>query len=308
MIVLSENCTPFFIVDAFTTNAYGGNPAGVVPNADEMSTEQMLRIAKELNLMEVGFVSLSRRPKEFNVRYFTIENEIEICGHAAIATFTVLWQLGRIILDSEETKVYQNTKAGTLPVEFLEGNGQQPIILISLPLPLWIEDNVPVEPVSAILGIPSELITQSNLPVQIVHAGIPDLLVPIPDRETLFGIKPDFSKMKIFCEKIGCTDFHLFTQDTVHPDFHVHVRNLFPFGQKEESATGTANGALSCYLVKHGVFGTKEGQIHINIEQGYCMNRPSSVRSYVSLDSHSDFASVRVGGQAVVVAEGQIIL
>lgn len=86
----------YFIVDAFTSEAFGGNPAGVVllgKNGQFPDDELMRLVAAELRYSETAFVRQDG-PCEFTVRYFTPASEVDLCGHATIATFGLLRQEG----------------------------------------------------------------------------------------------------------------------------------------------------------------------------------------------------------------------
>ncbi|HSX07555.1 MAG TPA: PhzF family phenazine biosynthesis isomerase [Candidatus Saccharimonadales bacterium] len=99
------------IVNAFTANGEHGNPAGVVLDADGLSKEQMLAIAQQVNLSETAFVSKSDSANQ-QVRFFTSTNEVDLCGHATIATWSLLKLLGRITNGGYT----QQTLAGNLAI------------------------------------------------------------------------------------------------------------------------------------------------------------------------------------------------
>ena len=104
-------------VDSFTTHLFGGNPAGVVTEATGLTPFEMQKIAREMNCSETAFVTSSQSCEaDFNVRFFTPTEEVNLCGHATIATFFVLATEGKIKLSTPEVILYQETKAGILPV------------------------------------------------------------------------------------------------------------------------------------------------------------------------------------------------
>src|SRR5438067_13631590 len=99
-------------VDAFTTEPFTGNPAGVVPHADGLSDRDMQRIAREMNLSETAFVLPSAAPgAAMRLRYFTPATEVPLCGHATVATFHLLAELGTL---RAPTALRIETKAGVL--------------------------------------------------------------------------------------------------------------------------------------------------------------------------------------------------
>ena len=86
----------YYIVDAFTDKPFGGNPAGVVLlDSDFPADSLMQQVAAELRYSETAFVQRNGA-NEFTVRYFTPRSEVDLCGHATIATFGLLWQLGKV--------------------------------------------------------------------------------------------------------------------------------------------------------------------------------------------------------------------
>ena len=103
--------TDVYVLEAFSAVAGGGNPAGVVPNARKLTEEQMQEIAKTLGYSETAFVQESD-VADFKVRFFTPVAEVDICGHATIATFSLLFNLKKI----EPGVYFQETKAGVFDV------------------------------------------------------------------------------------------------------------------------------------------------------------------------------------------------
>jgi len=130
------------------------------------------------------------------------------------------------------------------------------------------------------LKIPTEVISD-GLPVQIVSTGLKDIIVPIRSLKELLSIEPDFDKIKEISRKYDGAGYHLFTTETKF-NSTAHTRNFAPlYDIPEESATGTASGALACYMFKYGLINEKQAE-NIVFEQGYSMNRPSEI--YASLD------------------------
>ena len=105
------------LVNAFTENSKGGNPAGVVIDADDLTDEQMIKISFKLGFSESAFIRKSQNA-DFKVRFFSPTQEVDLCGHATIAAFHLLIEAGQIDFGTLENKVVtQETKAGILPVE-----------------------------------------------------------------------------------------------------------------------------------------------------------------------------------------------
>lgn len=226
-----------FSVNSFAKTAEGGNAAGVVLEADGFQEVDMKKVAKILGFSETAFVSKSE-VADFKVRFFTPEEEVDLCGHATIATFHVLAEQG-IILPGKYT---QETKAGVLKVEVKKDH----TIMMSQNAPQFF-DLVSKEEIADSLNISLDEMVDS-MPAQVVSTGLRDIIVPIKNLETLLAIEPDFNKVSAVSSKYNTIGYHLYTLESLG-EAHVHTRNFAPlYGIPEESATGTSNGALASYL------------------------------------------------------------
>lgn len=151
---------------------------------------------------------------------------------------------------------------------------------------------------------PAEIL--DDLPVQIVSTGLRDILVPIKNINILNKINPDFEKIADITRKYHTIGYHLFTLESLSGSA-AHCRNLAPlYGIPEESATGTSNGALSCYLFKYGTINPKQAG-HILIEQGYSMKKPSEILVSLTIEE-KEIVGVKVGGKALCLCEIEVKL
>ncbi|HHT19860.1 MAG TPA: PhzF family phenazine biosynthesis protein [Tissierellia bacterium] len=289
----------FYIVDAFTQELFGGNPAGVVvvgPRQDFPSEEIMQKTAAELRYSETAFVK-KLDDRTFWTRYFTPEAEVDLCGHATIATFHALRQ-EKII--PAKAQLLNRTKAGDLSIVVNDG---QIYMEMGRPKALGvIGDQADMAEIYHGLGI-GEVVDRlgNKLLPEIVSTGLPDILVPVPDETILNAIKPDFRAISQLSEKHQVVGVHVFT---VGSDSLFHVRNFAPlYGIDEEAATGTANGALTYYLHRHGLIQPNAETVFI---QGEAMARPSRVSAVLSQPDGA--IRIFVGGQAVSLASGHISL
>lgn len=297
-------------VDAFTTYLFGGNPAGVVIDANELTEEEMQKIAREMNCSETAFVLKTKDPKaDLKVRFFTPTEEVDLCGHATIATFHVLVHEGKILLDCEEKTIYQETKAGILPVHLIATkDGKLDRVVMGQTLPKIIETSDDTSEIAELLGLESSDLRLNDLPLQIVSTGLPDMMVPIKDLETLKKASPDFSRLAKYQKEKGFISIHAFTFETEDLNNTVHTRDFAPsVGIDEEAATGTANGALAAYLVTNRAVPLDDEKIIIRVEQGYVMDRPSEIIAEI-IHEKGDIKEVRVGGRGVIVIEGTIMI
>ena len=277
-------------VDAFTSIPFCGNPAGVVMDADDLTDEEMQLIAKEMNYSETAFIMKSE-VADFKVRFFSPKREVDLCGHATIATFFVLAKEERIL--NEVTS--QETKAGILPVHI-----RNKIIMMTQAKPVFKKVDVDKGVIASALGIPMMNIN-SNLPIEAVSTGLFSLLVPIRKIETVQEMNPDFAKVEEICKKLDVGSIFIFTFETLDPECMVHARCFAPlYGINEDPVTGTASGALGAYLVKH-----KSSPTSLILEQGYEVGRPGKV--FIEIDiKNRKIEEVMVGGRAIEVFSGEI--
>jgi PhzF family phenazine biosynthesis protein len=273
-------------INAFAKTSEGGNPAGIVIDANTLSEADMIKIARTLGFSETAFV-LESETADFKIRFFTPKEEVDLCGHATVGTFSTLLQKN-IIIPGNYT---QETKAGILGVEVKE----DAIIMMNQKRPVFY-DILNAKEIATSLNIPVDHIN-TDLPVQIVSTGIRDIMVPIRSMDMLDCIKPDFNQVTEISRKYNVIGYHMFTMESLYHST-AYCRNLAPlYNIPEEAATGTSNGALACYLYKNGVV-SSEGCRSMIFEQGYSMKLPSEILASLSIEDN-EIIEVRVGGKAL---------
>ena len=279
----------YYIVDAFTEQPFGGNPAGVVlleDGNDFPSDKLMQQIAAEFRYSETAFVKRNGE-SEFTVRYFTPCGEVELCGHATIATFSVLAHIGAVALG---TMCLNHTLAGDLKVEIADK------VMMEMAIPQVLLTSVDVERLHRIMGVEGE---QTNLPVMVVSTGLPDIMMPIDNVDKLNNLVPDMDALAQLSKELNVTGVHAFAMN--NDGFTAHVRNFAPlYGIPEESATGTANAALTHYLHLNGFVNSLE---LCRFLQGEAMGRPSTVET-----SLHDDGTIWVGGKSIIIAAGDVLI
>lgn len=284
-----------YTLNSFAKKYNGGNPAGVVLDADFLTAHDMQKVAGKVGFSETAFVKQSNKA-DFKVVFFTPNREVDLCGHATIATFYLLANKGII----QVGEYRQETKAGILKVECRTNN----IIYMNQRNPQFYEI-LDKKEIADTLNINEDQI-MDEIPVQIVSTGLKDILVPIKSLKTLYNIRPDFDKVSRVSKKYDVIGYHLFTLNTEH-DSTAHCRNFAPlYDIDEESATGTSTGALSCYLYKYGII-SEDNVENLVFEQGYSMEKPSEI--LVNLMVHNQKVNdVKVGGIALNIKEKMIKL
>ncbi len=302
-----------YYVDAFTTEIFGGNPAGVVILKETLEENLMQRIARELNLSETVFVSRdSGNPHIFHTRFFTPTTEVDLCGHATIAAFYVLVNEGYIQGEGPAFHVKQRTRHQELPVEIIRKDGKIEVIMDQQP-PESIGKVTDLARLSRIMGISAEDIGRTQwqdsfieLIPEVITTGLKDLIVPVKDLKELQRISIDEEGLCLLSKELDITGIHAFTLETLGENT-AHCRNFAPLvGISEEAATGTASGALGYYLVKKKVLNLEEEQpIHLSFEQGDFMDRPSEIQCYIKKKDKT--WDVKVGGKARIFIRGEVL-
>lgn len=305
-----------FTIDSFskTGEASTGNPAGFVlwdltadSAADWLNEEEMRAVAEAVGFSETAFVSPCDAA-DYQVRFFTPNEEVDLCGHATIGLFSGLYQLGRL----KPGSYTQQTKAGRLQVK-VSNDGQ---ILMEQAKPHLGAVYKP-EQVAASLGLSSEAI-RTDMPCQAVSTGLLDLMIPLRTVADLEAIQADDQAITDISRAFGVVGYHVFAEVSAGESAvtQLRCRNFAPlYAIPEEAATGTSNGALLAYLNAHGQaiedsVQTLQPTKAIQVIQGVEMGRPSQINA--EMDSSG---TVWVGGYAchldkklAVIDQGRVTL
>ncbi|OLS02707.1 PhzF family phenazine biosynthesis protein [Tissierella creatinophila] len=291
-----------YLVDAFTNEAFKGNPAGVVPDARRLNEDQMQKIAIELNASETAFVTSVDRDS-YKVRYFSPYGEVDFCGHSTLATFYILALRGYIIpIESGIKTVYihSNKKRLHVDIYFLDYKIENIVVKMGKPEEVGvIEDrgsflkhlNLTMEDVN----LDNEL---TDIPI--IKLGSKYAIIPIKTKEKLETINMDKKMLRLKLDKLDIQGVHLFFLPEKDSSI-IFARNFSNMmNLKEEAATGTANGALIYLLKKKGFINGNQ----IKAIQGEAMGRESSI--YCTIKEKDSDYEVEVGGEGKVVLEGII--
>ncbi|MBQ7087293.1 MAG: PhzF family phenazine biosynthesis protein [Clostridia bacterium] len=268
-----------YVASAFAKDGKGGNKAGVmVENIPETAAEK-LNIARIMGYSETAFVSNSDKA-DFKLEYFTPAEEVPLCGHATIATFTVLSQLGKL----NKTEYTIETGAGILRIKL-----QSDMIFMEQNLPEFSEKLS----ASEFEDVINAADIGKNYPIQIVSTGLRDIMLPIKDEKALSQLRPDFAAMTELSRAKNVVGVHAFALK--NDSITAVCRNFAPlYDIDEESATGTSNCALAGYLWNYGI--KKDRYI---FEQGYELGSPSEIIVDISNEG-DEITSVFVGGKGYV--------
>lgn len=271
------------IVNGFTLEGKGGNPAGVVLDADGLTDDDMLQAAQAIGLSETAFVSRSATAG-FKLDFFTPNRRIAHCGHATIATFSYLAELGRVA-DGETSK---ETVDGRRKIIIQNGAA-----FMEQTAPTYRDaggwHDVTEKEVFASLGLTPDAL-DGRLSPTVVNTGNSFMVIGVKDGKTLQGLTPDFEAIGRISEALDLIGYYVFTTDSGATDHDATTRMFAPrYAIPEESATGMAAGPLACLL--YDKLGMAKEQFEI--AQGFFMATPSE--SLITVDLARD-ASGRITG------------
>ena len=284
-------------VDSFTTAIFEGNPAGVVLNADELTEQQMQKIAREMNNSETAFIMNRAGPGyDIEVRFFTPTKEVPICGHATIAAHFVYAKEHGI----SNGIIVQKTKAGILPVEILSESNDTRIIMTQAGIVYGsILEGKDKDKLIKGLNI-SALDIDSDLPIQIVSTGHSKVMVPIKSKSVLDSITINASLLTELSSEIGCNGFYAFTFDSQEDGILASGRMFAPaIGIAEDPVTGNANGPLGAFLTHYGKIEKRGEGYTFEIKQGEAINRKGYMKVHVYSDTEGP-TLIKISGHACI--------
>lgn len=274
-----------YVMDAFSAAVFGGNQAGVVLPDRQLSDEVMQKIAGEFKHSETAFIRMEE-DGSVTLRYFTPAGEVDLCGHATIASFALLRKTQRLG-DGVHTA---HTKAGELQIR-VEGESvwmdmAPPKLLAALEEKRWPE-------LYGAYGLSVDDMPAGFVP-KIVSTGLADIMMPVRNHETLMKAVQNERAVTELSRRYDVTGVHMFCPGG--ENCTAYCSNYAPlYDIPEECATGTSNGALTYYLYLQGVVKEEEENVFI---QGEHMDRPSEIRSRLVLDNGEP--KVLIGGRAVM--------
>ncbi|MDQ8738650.1 PhzF family phenazine biosynthesis protein [Paenibacillus sp. LHD-38] len=256
-----------YIVDAFTKERFKGNPAAICFLEQPQSEGWMQQVAAEMNLSETAFVVPGE--ESYGLRWFTPTVEVDLCGHATLATAHILWESGRLPHGE--------------PARFMTRSG----LLTAKQSGTWIDMDFPAEPPVAAVA-PEELVQGLGLIPRFVGRNRMDFFVEVDSEETLRTLRPDFGLLA----RLDARGVIITSRGSGSP-YDFVSRAFYPgTGVDEDPVTGSAHCALAPYwakrLRKQELVGYQASE-----RGGVVKVRPEGDRVYLS-------------GQAVTVLKGQL--
>lgn len=284
----------FYVFNSFTDQRFCGNPAGVVPDADDLDDNAMQSIARQLNLVETVFVT---KPKNIGAacrfHYFMPEKELPIAGHPTIAGWACLAHIGFPGLTQKDDYI-QETDAGNIAIK-LQGNKvftSQKEAVVSL------IDQFSAEDFMVFNLSPNDV--APNMPIAAIDAGLGHLIFAVKNLETLMKMKFVPDALGALCKRHGVRECQIFCLETNQGGLTAHTRNLCPRFGLEDPACGNGNAALGAYFSRF--VSPEKTEMHLMFEQGHIVNMPAIIEVLVGPDG------IMIGGNAKLMIEGEIHL
>lgn len=306
----------FVQFDVFTDKSFCGNPLAVFPEAEGISDERMMQIAREMNLSETVFVLPADKENVLRrLRIFTPMREIPFAGHPIVGTWTALAQENVVPVPEGGTgwqRIFHEVGIGVLPVdiEFKDGKPVQvEMTQGKFQILAEIDDGQEQAELVRALGLAREDLDES-LPIQMITTGLSCLAVPVRSLADVRDIHINSNLLAEIYQRHGGTGCHAFTRETLEVGAsRAHARFFAPADNiPEDPATGSACGALGAYLVHHGGLNLEpeDGRYKFVIEQGDFIHRPSRINLNVK-GAAGAVEEVKVGGPALLVARGEVV-
>ena len=297
----------YVLVDVFADRPLAGNPLAVFPDASGADDETLQLVAREMDHAATAFLLPSALPgAQFRLRIFSREREIPFAGHPALGAHFVHAIETRRPLTEPVIRAAHEGSGGLFEVELLTEGGRIVQVRLTQRLPKIGPKLGPDEitRLAEALGLAEAEIQATNQPVRVASTGLPVLIVPVATLAALSAARPRYGLLRDLLEGTDATLVYAFTKETCEARSAAHARAFDVLGSVEVPGAGAAAGALGAYLVAHSAV-TIQPVTALAIEQGRCVNRPSTIYIEVDLDG-SEIVRVVMGGRVVRVGEGRL--
>ncbi len=249
-----------------------------------MSDIAMQAIAKEIGFPETAFVELSSGP-DFRIRFFTPTNEVDMCGHATIATWSLLHRQGIVSIGTH----HQEIRASRLAIEIKKDGS----VWMKTPSPI-LDETLTWDKIAHTLN---NEIPHSGMTPQIISTGLRDILVHVPDLATLNSLAVKHDRLSQLNRETNTIALHVFTTENTGDGYTAHTRNFAPlYGIPEEAATGSSNASLACYLLENDLIPRTKNILRF--AQGDKMGSPSEILVDISVGNGKIIP--HIGGRAAL--------
>ncbi len=290
-----------YLVNAFTENGQGGNPAAVVLDRPDLTAEQRQLIAQTVGVSETVFLdSKPSRNAMFTAEFYTPNRKIENCGHATVAAFSLIQEFTNQSFGGFDMAFSDPKK----PVQEIHTENDR--IFLELPTRGFATNTNTLFPEQAAevmqaLGLTARDL-DSGADLQIRSLGNPFVLVPVKSAAVLQNITPDLAQLTEVSRRFNVIGVYPFTRETAVCGRDASARMFAPrYGIAEEAATGMAAASLAHHLYQDR--GLRQSRILI--EQGQYMQEPapSLIEARLETSMFGKLRAIQVGGRATQKAE-----
>lgn len=292
----------YVTLDVFTDQTFGGNPLAVFPDAADLPTDLMQRIAREMNLSETVFLGPPEAGGSARVRIFTPAIEVPFAGHPTVGTAIYLASTLLDVPSSGSETIVLEENVGPVPVD-VRFDGADPVFgrFTAALLPEHRSSPVADADLAAMVGLEASDLHPTLRP-EMVSCGLPFYVIPIASLDAIRRAALDLAGWNRDVAHLWAPHVYLVCPEAERDDVDLHVRMFGPaVGVPEDPATGSAAAALGGYLSEAD--GSEAGSLLWTVEQGIEIGRPSLIQ--VEADrADGATTAVRVGGSAVLVARG----
>jgi trans-2,3-dihydro-3-hydroxyanthranilate isomerase len=294
----------FITTDVFTSVRFGGNQLAVIPDARGIAEDQLLPIAREFNYSETTFVYPPEQPGHTRrVRIFTPGGEVPFAGHPTVGTAVVLAATGEIPTGPGDTHIVFEENVGPVPVVIRgvhAGGGWAQLSAAKMP---EIGPPVPSRSMLAkVLALATDDVSSTSERPQAVSCGLPFLIVPLTSVRAVSRARVQVERWEETLANGWAPMIWVYAADAEGGERHYRARMFAPgISVPEDPATGSAGAAFAGYLGARSR--VRGGTLAWTVDQGIEMNRPSRLELEAD-KADGEVTAIRVGGAAVLVAEG----
>lgn len=288
--------------NAFSNNPNKGNPAGIVFCGDELTEKEMQEIAFQVGFNETAF-PVKSEVADLRIRFFTPGHEMNLCGHATVATVYALKSKGLL---GDKATITIETRAGILPVEINQASETGMLITMKQAPPEFKAFNGSAADLTRSIGLKVSDI-DDNLPILYGSTGTWTLLVPIKKLSSFQKMKPNNNSFPNILNEMPNSSVHPFCMETYDCNTDMHARHFSsPYsGTIEDPVTGTASGVMGAFYAKYILKNFKE-PLNLIVEQGHEIKRDGRV--LVQVSKHNSSFDIKITGNAIFVKKIKVLL
>jgi trans-2,3-dihydro-3-hydroxyanthranilate isomerase len=300
---------PYYIADVFTDRIFNGAQIAVFPRADGLAAEAMALIARELNLSETAFIfRKANAGNDWRMRIFSPLREIDFAGHPVIAAAYALAECGDLALAEPVTKLFLEQNAGNIEANIAAQDGKPDFVQFTRSTGAVIDRFAPTdEELGQLLGLRVADLDHRKYSPRLVSCGFPYLVVPVWHYDTVRKARFDYSAWsQSSAPQTAAQEILLFAPKSPNPDADFSTRLLGPnIAYHDDPPVGSAMPAFCHYLCSFEH--TRKGTYSFAVERGETGRRRSLIQLEMD-NKQQEKLTVRMGGQAVIFAEGSIYL